>query len=185
MIVNIRGTSGSGKSHIIRAIMDQYGGKDSFEPVMLEDRKKPFGYYSTSGGLFIPGHYESQCGGCDTIHGQDTIFNLVRSWAERGANVLFEGLLVSEEVRRTVELARSYNRGFHVLAIDHPIEECLASINVRRRLRNPDAADVNPANTTNRIKVITRAMGRLTTEGIPARWGTRKQVLAWTKEFLC
>jgi len=184
MIVNIRGTSGSGKSHIIRQVMDRYGGKDSFEPVMLEGRKKPFGYYSTSGGLFIPGHYESQCGGCDTIHGQDTIFNLVRSWAERGANVLFEGLLVSEEVRRTVELSKSFSE-LRVLAIDHPIEECLAAINGRRLLRNPEAAPVNPANTTNRVRVISRAMSRLTKAGLPAQWGTRGQVLCWTKEFLC
>jgi hypothetical protein len=184
MIVNIRGTSGSGKSHIIRQIMEDYGGKELFRRDHETGRKQPLGYYHEEGRLYIPGHYETQCGGCDTIHGHDAIFKLVRDRYEEGYHVLFEGLLVSEEVVRTIKLAQEYPDPFWVLGIDEPIAVCLASINARRRIKNPDAGPVNPDNTTKRVAVIRRAVKRIELAGVRTKWGNREVILAKTRELL-
>ena len=187
MLINIRGTSGSGKSHIIRQVMEAYGGKDSFIRQKLEGRKQPLAYFKTNDEthrfLYIPGHYETACGGCDTIHGNDTIFDLVRKAHGNGYDVLFEGLILSVEFNRTLLLAQEC-APVRVFAINIPLEECLASINFRRQLKNPDAPDVNPVNSKNKWQQTQRAMERLKLAGVDARMGNREEVLAWTKESL-
>lgn len=93
MIINIRGTSGSGKSHLVRSVMDLYGLRTKF---FVENRKQPIGYTAhrrTSGrNLSVLGHYETACGGCDTIPSLDQIFS--RAMKAHGEHdVLFEGLI--------------------------------------------------------------------------------------------
>ena len=105
-IINIRGTSGSGKSTLARRIMEQYPHRVVFR---REGRKQPIGYLyqrdaspNTKGRqLAVIGHYETPCGGCDTIQKMDDIFQLVRDSHEAGHDVLFEGLLISADMKRT------------------------------------------------------------------------------------
>ncbi len=184
MIVNLRGTSGSGKSYIVRQIMDVYGGQDNFERFHIDGRKQPIGYLSPSKNgkqLYVPGHYETACGGCDTIHGNDTIFNYVRGAHTLGYNVLFEGLLITVEYNRTVKLQTD---GFplRVFAVNISLQECLDSILIRRRVKNPDALPVPPKNTTAKHKQSLRTVERLLEVGIDCRKGNREEVLQWTKE---
>ena len=84
MIVNIRGTSGSGKSTIVVRVCGLY---DKKTPHFLEGRKNPYYYVFEKEGhkpLAILGHYESPCGGCDTIYtGYTDIFNLIKNWLDR------------------------------------------------------------------------------------------------------
>lgn len=194
MIVNLRGTSGSGKSYIVREIMAALGGKEQFARLKEEGRKQPIGYYrcydavalalrGDKSGLFIPGHYETACGGCDTIHGNDKIFDLVRRAAADSQDVLFEGLILSVEVTRTVALITD-GLPLKVMAVDIPLEECVESIMIRRRVKNPDAPQLNPYNTTNKWKQTKRAMERLAQAGVDTFTGDRDQVLAATKEAL-
>src|SRR5678815_803 len=100
MIVNIRGTSGSGKSHIVHGILKQGHPIPQFK----DGRKRPMGYVLEPERLFVVGSYETPCGGCDTIMSQDEIYDLIRDWARQGYNVLYEGLFASVEVRRTILL---------------------------------------------------------------------------------
>jgi len=171
MIVKIIGTSGTGKSTIVRKIMAQ---ANDWVPHYIEKRKQPYYYTSEVLGLAIPGHYETACGGCDTISKQNDIFALVRKLADEGYNVLFEGLLTSGDVLRTYPLSQDYD--LTVWALDVPIDQCLASINERRRRKKPEAPDVNPQNTISKHKCVVQCMERLTDAGVDARWGTREQV---------
>jgi hypothetical protein len=196
VIINLRGTSGSGKSHIVREIMASVGGKDAFVRIKEDGRKQPLGYLSPpytswapqngnihSGQLFIPGHYETACGGCDTIHGNDRIFELVRMAAGEGHDVLFEGLILSVEFNRTLALWTD-RFPLKVMAVNIPLDQCLESIMTRRRIKNPDAKDVNPYNTTNKHKQTIRSMERLQQAGVDTFIGDRAQVLAKVKEVL-
>jgi len=66
-VIQIRGTSGSGKSTLVRQVMGLYYEK---QPLFKRGRKQPIGYILThpdTPSLFVPGHYESACGGLDTI----------------------------------------------------------------------------------------------------------------------
>lgn len=171
MIVNVRGNSGSGKSHLVRSLMDL----TSFEQFFVDGRRRPMGYrLDFDRPLTILGHYETPCGGCDTLGSFNEIFRWVRAEAERGRDVLFEGLLISEESRRTIELSRNFE--VVVALIDMLPEECLSWINLRRRERNPEAIDVDPKNTVARWRRIEGAFRKLDAAGVTCARGNRDVV---------
>ena len=75
MIIQIRGTSGSGKTWAMRnTIKELSNDQNPMNPVYVKGRKKPL-YYSI-GNYFILGHYESTCGGCDNIGAAPQIYDL-------------------------------------------------------------------------------------------------------------
>jgi thymidylate kinase len=155
MIINVRGTSGSGKSHLVRHIMGLYPEK---EAVRLPGRKQPWYYICRNGQgtpeLAVIGHYETACGGCDTVPSLDKVYELVQEHAAAGRHVMFEGLLLTNEVTRTKALPDC-----RVIFLDISVEECLRSVNARRRARG-EMTDVNPANTTSKWHQARRAEER-------------------------
>lgn len=202
MIINIRGTSGSGKSHLVRSLMECY---DSRLRVMQDGRKQPIGYLldsSVSGRrLAIPGHYETDCGGCDTITNMEQIFQEVRVAHRVGYDVVFEGLLVSADIQRTLAL-HTEGLPLLVIALSTPLEECLASVNSRRegafqrrleRVRAENFAkqrmghkllpeptprgEVNPRNTESKYRGVQSSMKRLQEAGVRAEWAPRDTAL--------
>ena len=77
MIVNVGGTSGSGKTHIARHIIELY---DQRTPIMKENRKKPLAYLfhrNDGPSLYVIGHYEGRGGGCDTWSRYDKFMDMV------------------------------------------------------------------------------------------------------------
>lgn len=193
MIVNIRGTSGSGKSFLVSKVMASYEVRIpiySLRPGFLgirENRgRRPIGYLmrEPAPSLMVIGHYEVPSGGCDTLRklSRDELFDLVRESAFSNHNVVFEGLLVSNEVGRTVVLAREFP--LTVLHIDIPTEECLAWINQRRRLKDPTVTDVNPDNTVAKWREIRRVMERLRAAGVPCHEGNREEMFHVASKLL-
>lgn len=185
MIINIRGTSGSGKSTLVRALTR---GLNAPNKVHVEGRKQPL--YTTfehptdrHHPIAVLGHYETACGGCDTINGHDTTFDLVRKLYEQGYAVVFEGLLLSGEFRRTAQL---HADGFplHVAMIDLPVGICIDSVNQRRWAKNPDKPPVNPKNTEAKWKTTHSVCRRLKAEGVSIYFGDRQQVLDHVKQLL-
>ena len=153
MIINIRGTSGSGKSTVVKSLLNCR--EELVHPHFVEGRKRPLGYWveHPARRIAVIGHYETACGGCDTIPNMDRIFELITQCHKMGAHVLFEGLLVSAEGRRTIELGERVGWDqFVVLRLTTDLEECVESINQRRRAKNPEAPDVNPKNTEQKYK---------------------------------
>jgi energy-coupling factor transporter ATP-binding protein EcfA2 len=182
MIINIRGTSGSGKSTLVRSIRALYKGPTLkyHEP----GRKQPLGYLhhraadqGSGPPLGLVGHYETDCGGCDTIPKMERIFELVLQAHGRGMDVIFEGLLISADVNRTVELFNAAGgHQLQVIALDVPIEECLDSVNARRRAKDLRRGatemrpEVNPKNTISKHKGVKQSCVRLAEAGVPV-WG--------------
>ena len=183
MIINIRGTSGSGKSTLVRRVLECYESKSVFRE---EKRKQPIGYlYHRTGGksLAVIGHYESPCGGCDTIPKMEKIFDLVRQSYAAGHDVIFEGLLISADVKRTMELF-SEGLPLKVIALDTPIEVCVESINLRRRAKNPDKEDVNPKNTESKHKGVKGSMVKFEAAGMNAVFASRDEAFNIIKQEL-
>ena len=173
MIINIRGTSGSGKSTLARRVMGAYTGCRN--RVKQKGRKQPIGYICTrpDGGkpLYVLGHYESPCGGCDTIKTYDEVFQRVRDVHEAGYDVLFEGLLLSTETQRVIELALELPT--LIIGLDVPVDVCLESINTRRRVKKPDAEPVNPKGTESKHRTNQRAMAKFQGLELQAEWHDR------------
>lgn len=160
-VINIRGTSGSGKSTLARKVMDLYPDR---VPSYIEGRKKPISYIFTGGpgprGLFVMGHYEIACGGSDTVSSRDKKFGMMTEARNRGLDVLFEGVVDSDEVPRTIAL------GAHVILLTTPIEDCIRNIQ-QRRVAGGRVPDFNEKNTRSRQEAIIRACNRLRQAGVP------------------
>lgn len=189
MIINIRGTSGSGKTHLVREVMSRYQG--SKMRVREDGRKQPIGYLlqrpGEIKGLAVIGHYETVCGGCDTIAKMERIFELVRFSASHGHDVIFEGLLISADVNRHVTLyewARGEDIPMEVVALTTPLQLCLDSVNARRRAKNPDKPDVNPKNTESKHRGVAKSLERLRAAGVPVFEGDRDEALTHIVEVL-
>jgi len=180
MIINIRGTSGSGKSTLAREIMDCY---ETPKPRFMLGRKRPLCYVLNrkreslvTTPLVVIGSYENVCGGADTVPNRDQLFRLVRFWDDQKHDVLFEGVVYSDEVVRTVAL-HTEGRKLMVVGLETTIEICLTRINRRRRKKNPQAKDVDPTNTTNRVRIINRALERLRLAEVPTVTGDGRKAL--------
>ncbi len=183
MIVNIRGTSGSGKSTLARKIMAEFPTRI---PLLRQGAKadvpgpksRPYAYLfkhpsKAVDDLVVLGHYEAECGGCDTIPSFDAMYELAREASDQGFNVLMEGLLLSAESRRMIELA--FARDVLVIGLDESLETCIDSVNERRWRKNPDKPGVNPKNTESKWKGTRSTMEKLTVAGVTAIWADREQ----------
>lgn len=190
MIINLRGTSGAGKSHIVREVMSHFAVK---MPEYIDGRKRPLLYRLYPGEsvevetprAVVLGHYETPCGGCDTISvpkSLDFIYDLVRREDSAGFHVLYEGLIVESDVRRLAECHHE-GRKVLVLALNTPVEVCLESVKQRRGERG-DARELDPTNTVNRMPQIQKRMRRLREQGVDARWVSREEGLRLTLEAL-
>lgn len=164
-IVNLRGTSGAGKSTVVHTLLSMYQhqvvehfGVRGNRPLVYElclcspkgtpsEHPRPH--------LYVVGPYKTQCGGCDAITGyQDVLPPLLTKYARKG-DILFEGLLISGgygSVGRA--MGRLMTTGGHstVFALlDTPLELCLERVNARRRARGVEEP-VNPKNTEQKYK---------------------------------
>jgi hypothetical protein len=151
VIINPRGTSGSGKTELVRRILAQYGWRrdgatlnesaGAVEPIYREGRCRPLGYRLRhprgARPLAVIGHYEVTSGGCDTIRvvdgGLGEIMRRAADDASRGHDVLIEGLHLSRDHEHSIELARSH--GLHILRLTTPLDQCAQNLALRRRTR--------------------------------------------------
>lgn len=173
MIIQVRGTSGSGKSTVMREVIAGLGGK--VKPVMREGRKNPL-YYMID-DIAILGHYESPCGGCDTVGSARQVFDLLQEVEAR--IVLSEGLLLSEDTKWSKQL-----KDLWVVFLTTPVETCLERIRERRK-KAGNNKPLSETNTRNRVAVIERARLKLVAESVICRRCSSNQaadvILNWIR----
>lgn len=164
--------------------MKQYDVKGN---VHEDGRRRPIGYILSKTGhrdLAVIGHYETPCGGCDTIPKMEHIFELVRQSHAAGMDVVFEGLLISADSKRTLLLYED-ELPLTVVALTTPIEICLAGINDRRIKRMGDKyTPVNPKNTEAKYKGVKSSMTKLQDAGVDARWCSREEAAETVRRLL-
>jgi len=179
MILNIRGTSGSGKSTLVVKVMDTFFKKT---PIMINGRRQPYGYWCRTPGqtpLYVPGHYEIACGGCDTIKTPGQVYDMIRGMLEGNepCNVLYEGIMVQDiSIAKDIQVCREL--GITVLGLKTPIDECLAAVRSRRAEKGNDKP-LDPTNTISRAKAVTRKLDRLADAGVKVKRLSREDALAF------
>jgi hypothetical protein len=147
LIVNPRGTAGSGKTELVRRILVEDYGWDRgapAEPIHCDRRGsgRPIGYilrHPLGGGrpLAVLGHYGGASrGGCDTVRAMDggleAVFRLADDLAA-GHDALLEGLLLSAEHQGSAALARRH--ALHILRLGTPPERCVRNLMARWHAR--------------------------------------------------
>ena len=163
MIINIRGTHGSGKSTLVAGLLA------SHPHVPLGEGKRPEGYKVTAAGLkrpvYVVGPYTTACGGCDAVQPYDLIWPRVEEYAKKG-HVLFEGALVSSSVGNIGRaMAARRQKDCVVCFLDTPVEECLVRIQ-RRRAARGDERPLNPANTVSKHQSVERSRPKMEALGV-------------------
>lgn len=180
MIINVRGTSGSGKSWVIRQVMQSLSssGAAGWVKCFQEERKQPLYYYRYLTSLWkqitVLGHYESPCGGCDTIGSARQVYDLIKLLGAPISDIMLcEGLLLSEDTKWTLQLPKEQLR---VIFLETPLETCLEQIKSRREAVG-NSKPLNEKNTSNRVVVISRARVKLLDAGVWCRRASAKQAV--------
>lgn len=160
MIIQIRGTSGSGKSTAMREVWKRLPGFERRCPFFQEGRRQPL-YYVT-GNVVILGHYEVDGGGCDNVGSAAKVYELIQKVQSEFPDkvILCEGLLLSEDTKWSQLLT-----DLHVIYLTTPIETCISQIK-SRRLKAGNEKPLNESNTRNRVGVIERSRIKLTALGV-------------------
>jgi len=134
MIINLRGTSGSGKTTAVRRLIDSF-----LSTKLYDNSKRLIGHkvqMSAGHFVYVVGPYKTSCSGCDRMNSQDQICEIIRDFAKHG-DVIFEGYRTSGSVKRYVHLARSLpDHQFLFLFMDTPLKICLERLNDRRHKNN-------------------------------------------------
>lgn len=145
MIVNIRGTHGSGKTSLVRAFMERH------DTTPIQGKKKPDGYVCQThwGEVRVVGSYETSCGGCDGIQPYALIWPRVLEYAALG-HVLFEGALVSNSYGNIGRDSEEYGDEFVFAFLDTPLQTCIDRI-LQRRVERGNLKPFDPNKSVVRI----------------------------------
>jgi len=136
MIINVRGTNGAGKSTIVKKIIESHETVTQIEYPPEKHRtnrprKRPMGYLCACDNrrLFVPGHYEIANGGIDTMQDLDYTYELILEHHGWGANVIYEGMNFSDNVKRIIILNDCLD--MRVIFLDYPLADCIAAVRAR------------------------------------------------------
>lgn len=177
-IINIRGTNGSGKSTVVRQVMRHYAAV----PVLRTGRRQPIGYACAPprahvNKLWVPGHYNTACGGCDTITTVADAYEEVERGLEQGYDVLFEGIMTQDNQQYMFNwTAQQQSYRILVIGLTTFISDCIDGINSRREARG-NSKPVDPKNTIARERSVKNNLERLKQAGIDVRHLDREAAL--------
>lgn len=211
MIVNIRGTHGSGKSTLVREVMKRFdtaarerlGDSPAISTLVLskEGRKRPIGYKVANpfgAVIHVVGHYETACGGCDSISVVDEAYEEVLKAHKKGCHVLFEGILAQHSTPNLLKLHKAlfsdaeefidanemphFDVPLRVIVLDVDPQTCVASVQARRDAKG-DTRPLKPDNILKEHKSTLNAMRRLREHQIPVLHLDRDKALIQTLSY--
>lgn len=178
-ILNIRGTNGSGKSSLVRQLMQHLGTNDLFK-----FDGKPAGYRFTRPDgqrIFVLGKYTTACGGLDSTfsykNAADDVILCIDLLAEKG-DVICEGVVAmsSYGFARLSNLATSQEqKGNQVIfaLLDTPLEVCIQRTQARRAakaaLNGKEPKPFNPENLSAKWHSTHKDQRRLAGAGYDCR----------------
>lgn len=146
LVINLRGNSGSGKTHTTRAFLAL--GK------VAQVENDQFVTYGKQRWVVL-GRYGNACGGCDTIKTQQEIIDRVENYTAQGCNVWLEGLILSTIYGSVGAYSERFGDRWVFAYLQPPIEECIRRIKARRRAAG-NLKPLNETNTRNRVATIER-----------------------------
>lgn len=146
LVINLRGNSGSGKTHTTRAFMAL--GK------VAQVENDQFITYGKQRWVVL-GRYGNACGGCDTIKTQQEIIDRVENYTAQGCNVWLEGLILSTIYGSVGAYSEKFDDRWVFAYLQPPIEECIRRIKARRRAAG-NTKPLNEDNTRKRVATIAR-----------------------------
>lgn len=188
MIINIRGGHGSGKSTLVKRVMDLYRVKSERR---MPSRKRPLAYECSDGvvdnfvvlrTVAVLGAYETATGGCDTIGSADTIYELVKTYAESGMDVLFEGIVAQHSSGRLMEIHEKHD--VRVVVLTTSQETCVESVRSRRAARGASVEEFDPKNVVKEWKSVASSTKSILAKGAKVEQLDREAAFARVCQLL-
>lgn len=173
-VVAIKGTNGSGKSTVVRALIERLG-KQS----ILRVNSKEAGYRCQyeDGSLFVLGKYKTAaCGGLDSSFSYggaaDDLLLCIDKLAPRG-HVVCEGVIAitSYGFGRMTKFADNLKRKGHRMVfanLSTPAEMCVERVR-QRRMEAGNAKPFNPDKLLHKYESILKSQAKLKQAGYDAR----------------
>lgn len=182
MIINVRGTHGSGKSTLVRKVLERLRASEVPMVVPRDYGKLPLGYVFVEQGVAVFGSYEGDVGGgTDNITKVEATYDAVSKAASRGYHVIFEGILAQHSTPRLIQLADTY-KSVTVLQLSTSYDECVRGVEDRRAARGGDQAhkgDKFKVTIEKEMRAVESASRRLRTNGIRVLSLSRDEALHW------
>lgn len=175
MIISIRGTNGSGKSTIMRRLVE-IGSQPRERPLPPPRRvyaslgsRLPEAYELYFQGVarpvYVLGPYHlTQCGGCDSIIPFDLIPKLIEQYAAKG-HVVFEGVIVGSIYGQVGTLMERWGKDSVGLFLSTSQEECIRRVQARRDGRS-DGRVFNPKNLMTKFGAVQSVRKRMLKDNI-------------------
>lgn len=174
-IVSIRGTHGSGKSTVVRKILDKYPHGEITEAAMTASGKpktRTVGYVvqlTPEQQLLVVGPYHTACGGCDAVQPYSDIWEIVYTYGlSMNRHVLLEGALVSSSYGTIGKNMSECSHDAVFAFLDTPLERCLERIKQRRAAKG-NYEPLNPHNTAVKFENVARTKGQMAKLGSNVR----------------
>ena len=160
MIINIRGTSGSGKSTIVYNLMKKYKTTN----VMNKDGKiEATKIFAPYGDIYAIGKYTTPCGGCDGVPTQNGVCRLIGFYSKHG-HVIFEGLIVTGCYARYRDLLPTLGM-YCMCFLNTPLRTCISRVK-KRRLKKGNTKPLNTFNTEQKYHQNKRVIERAEEDGL-------------------
>lgn len=172
MVINIRGTNGSGKSTTVRRLMSYLGDQHFTE--VKHGRVTCYEYHQSYGDrgdvkIAVIGAYKTATGGCDTVKTQDEVCELVRTYASQGWHVIFEGVVISTLHSRYSKLADELLAGYNIPTVfaymDTPPERCLQNVKARRVAAGKPETGFNEQMVLDKYATIKKTAAKMADDG--------------------
>lgn len=172
-IVAIKGTNGSGKSTVVRALIAHLG-----KQATLRFNKKEAGYRCRygDGAVFVLGKYRSACGGLDSSFSYsgaaDDLLLCIDTLAEKG-HVVCEGVIAITSYgfdRVTLFADKQRRKGRRVIFahLYTPAELCVERVK-QRRMDAGNQKPFNPENLLDKYESVLKSQEKLLAAGYDAR----------------
>lgn len=158
MIVNVRGTNGAGKSHVVRGLMALGREVPLYGALGV---RYPEGYRCSFGDVtvYVLGPYHIPTGGCDNFQTDPILLRVLNKYAARG-HVLFEGCRISDHWGKVGEWLDARASEVFMAFLPTSLEECLARVEARR-LEVGNQKLFDPKRTKSRYRDVERWRMRL------------------------
>jgi hypothetical protein len=172
VVIQVRGTHGSGKTSAVRAFMERYphenlynaDGKIVAVQVTVPEFRRP---------VYLIGKYDNACGGMDAIKTQEEAATRVINAWRCGGHVLCEGVLSSGVSaagtfpRMLIEAVDPQKLKFR--SMNTPLEVCIERVVQRRAGRGKDGP-FDPRNVVAKYKQVLSAHKKYEDGGYDIAW---------------
>jgi hypothetical protein len=169
VILNIRGTSGSGKSTIALSILRKFPHKPLYG---ILGPRKPEAYQiavdKVAKPLYLLGPYLTPVGGLDCVQPFNLIPGLIEKYATKGptkGHVLCEGMLVGKTKGQVGACLEKWGKDAVLIFLTTSLEDCIKSVQARRAAKGNER-ELALKNITEAFKSTARVRKTLLGEGV-------------------